>query len=184
MTADLFDAPLIPGLALAEEFVTPAEEQELISRIASVELSPFQFRGFEGKRLTASFGFHYDFNRQSFGATEPIPDWLAPLKVRAERFAGLPEGGLQQVLLIRYDPGASIGWHRDRPVFDKVVGVSLGAPTVLTFRQRDGARFRRIKVPLAPRSIYLLSGEARHDWEHGISAHDRLRYSITFRSLA
>ena len=182
--ADLFDAPLIPGLRLRDEFITPEEEAELIDRISEVKLTPFQVRGFEGKRLTHSFGWRYDFQDQSFTETEPIPEWLHPLKERAASFTGLPPDELIHALLIRYDPGAGIGWHRDRPVFEHVVGISLGAPTALTFRRRDGSRFRRIKVPLEPRSAYHLAGEVRHEWEHGIAAHDALRYSITFRSFS
>jgi DNA oxidative demethylase len=156
---DLFDAPLISGLDLRDEFVTPAEEEQLIARIAEVELTPFQFRGFEGKRLTHSFGWRYDFEDQSFTEAQPIPDWLQPLKTRAETFAGLPADSLMHALIIRYDPGAGIGWHKDRPVFEHVVGISLGAPTMMTFRRREGSRFKRIKVPLEPRSAYHLSGE-------------------------
>lgn len=184
MTLDLFDAPPIPGLELREEFITHGEEAELIARIAEAELTPFQFRGFEGKRLTHSYGWRYDFQDQSFTETESIPDWLQPLKQRAAIFAGLPPDAFIHALLIRYDPGAGIGWHKDRPVFEHVVGISLGAPAVLTFRRRDGTRFKRIKVPLPPRSAYHLSGEVRHEWEHGIAAHNALRYSITFRSLS
>lgn len=182
--ADLFGEQLIPGLALHEEFVCSQEEDELIERISAVELTPFKFRGFEGKRQTRSFGWRYDFQDQSFRRTEPIPDWLQPLGHRAAAFAGLGEDAFVHALLIRYDPGAGIGWHKDRPVFEHVVGVSLGAPTLMTFRRRDGTRFRRVKVPLPTRSAYHLSGEVRHEWEHGISAHDALRYSITFRSLS
>ena len=179
----LFDAPLIPGLALREEFVTEAEEQSLIAAIAEVELSPFRFQGFTGRRLTHSFGWRYDFDNGRFAETGPIPAWLLPLRDRAAVFAGLPAADLVQVLLIRYDPGAGIGWHRDRPVFGEVVGVSLGAPATLSFRQRTPAGFRRVKVPLAPRSVYHLAGEVRSEWEHGIASHDALRYSVTFRSL-
>ena len=184
MVADLFDTPLIPGLALGEEFVTAEEEQELIARIAKVDLTPFQFRGYEGRRLTHSFGWRYDFRDSSFRETEPIPAWLIPLRDRAAVFAGLQPDELLHVLLIRYDPGAGIGWHKDRPVFEHVVGVSLGGPTTMAFRQREGTRFRRVKVPLPPRSAYLLSGPARHEWEHGIAAHAERRWSVTFRTLA
>ena len=45
------------------------------------------------------------------------------------------------VLLARYDPGAGIGWHRDRDVFDKVVGISLNTPATLRFRQRTATGF-------------------------------------------
>jgi len=181
----LFDVPLIPGLRLQEELITPAEEAELIARIGEVELTPFQFHGHEGKRLTHSFGWRYDFVDGSFREAEPIPDWLLPLRARAAAFAGLAPDELIHVLLIRYDPGAGIGWHKDRPVFEQVVGISLGSATELTFRRRlSERRFERVKVPLPPRSAYHLSGEVRHGWEHGIPAHDTLRFSITFRSRA
>lgn len=182
--ADLFGAPLVPGLLIREEFVTPAEEQDLIDRIGGIELTPFQFRGYEGRRLTHSFGWRYDFKDSSFRETEPIPAWLLPLRERAADFAGLRADDFVHVLLIRYDPGAGIGWHKDRPVFEHVVGVSLANRTVMSFRQRDEQRFRRVKVPLPPRSAYLLTGEVRHEWEHGIAGHHALRFSITFRSLS
>jgi alkylated DNA repair dioxygenase AlkB len=180
----LFDAPLIPGLAVREEILSATEEEALIAAIAGVDLSPFRFQGFTGKRLTQSFGWRYDFDNGRFAETDPIPDWLVPVRDRAAVFAGLDPAELVQVLVIRYDPGAGIGWHRDRPVFDQVVGVSLVAPAILTFRQRTANGFRRLKLPLAPRSAYHLSGEVRSAWEHGIASHDELRYSVTFRSLA
>jgi alkylated DNA repair dioxygenase AlkB len=37
---------------------------------------------------------------------------------------------------------------------------------------------------LAPRSAYLLTGEARHAWRHSIPATKELRYSVTFRTLS
>ena len=89
-----------------------------------------------------------------------------------------------QALLIRYDPGAGIGWHRDRPVFEHVVGVSLGVPATMRFRRRRPGGFDRASVPLAPRSAYHLSGEARHGWEHSIAEMEETRWSITFRSFA
>ena len=181
---DRFGGAPIPGLKLAEEFVSVAEEQELIRGIADVELTPFQFRGFEGKRLTHSFGWRYDFKDASFRETAPLPDWLLPLRNRAAEFAGLAPDQFMHALLIRYDPGAGIGWHKDRPVFEEVVGVSLGAPTTMTFRKREGSRFNRVRVPLPPRSAYLLTGEVRHEWEHGIASHDALRWSVTFRSMS
>ena len=181
---DLFGAVPIPGLKLAEEFVTAAEERELIGHIDEVELTPFQFRGHQGKRLTHSFGWRHDFKDQSFRETEQIPGWLQPLRERAAEFAGLAPELLIHALLIRYDPGAGIGWHKDRPVFEEVIGVSLGAATTMAFRKREGSRFARVKLPLPPRSAYLLTGEVRHAWEHGIAAHDELRWSVTFRSLS
>jgi alkylated DNA repair dioxygenase AlkB len=172
------------GLLQAEAIVTPGEEQMLITSINAAELSPFRFHGWQGKRLTASYGWRYDFGDASFAPAEAIPDWLLPFRAKAARFACLRPDEFVQALLIRYDPGAGIGWHRDRPVFEHVVGISLGAPATMRFRRRRRGDFDRASVLLAPRSIYHLTGEARHQWEHSIAAMEVTRWSITFRSLS
>jgi alkylated DNA repair dioxygenase AlkB len=181
---NLFGESRLPGLFQAGEFVTPDEEQRLIASIDAVELTPFKFHGWLGKRLTASYGWGYDFDDASLSRAEPIPDWLLPVRAKAARFAGLPPAELVQALLIRYDPGAGIGWHRDRPVFEHVLGISLGAPATMRFRRRRPGGFHRASVFLAPRSIYHLKGKARHQWEHSISPMEVTRWSITFRSLS
>ena len=184
MGVDLFGEPVLPGLAYGEEMVTPSEEAALIAAIDASGLAPFRFQGWLGKRLTASFGWSYDFDAANFAPTEPIPDWLMPIRVRAAGFAGLATEDLVQALLIRYDPGAGIGWHRDRPVFEHVVGISLGQPATLRLRRRKESGFDRASIDLAARSIYHLSGEVRHQWEHGIAEMAVTRWSITFRSLS
>jgi alkylated DNA repair dioxygenase AlkB len=181
---DLFSETGLPGLSQAGEFVTPGEEQRLIASIDAVDLTPFKFHGWFGKRLTASYGWSYDFDDASLSPAEPIPDWLLPLRAKAARFAGLPPDELVQALLIRYDPGAGIGWHRDRPVYEHVLGISLGAPATMRFRRRKPGGFERASALLAPRSIYHLTGEARCQWEHSIAAMEVTRWSITFRSLS
>jgi alkylated DNA repair dioxygenase AlkB len=181
---DLFSTSPLSGLAQVAAIVSPDEEKALISAIDASDLTPFRFQGWLGKRLTASFGWRYDFDTASFAATAPIPDWLLPTRERAARFAGLPADALVQALLIRYDPGAGIGWHRDRPPFEHVVGISLGAPATLRLRRRKPGGFDRASAPLAPRSAYHLSGEARHAWEHSIAEMDVTRWSITFRSFS
>ena len=184
-TADLFGRPVLPGLNHIADLVSPQEEPALIANIDASGLQPFRFQGWLGRRLTASFGWRYDFDDASFRQTEAIPDWLLPLREKAANFAGLDQDTLVQVLLTRYDSGAGIGWHRDRPVFEHVVGVSLGNSATMRFRRRrpEGG-FERIAVPLAPRSAYHLAGEARHRWEHSIAPMDAPRWSITFRSLS
>jgi alkylated DNA repair dioxygenase AlkB len=182
--ADLFGAPVLPGLASADGFVSETEAATLVAEIDASALAPFRFQQWTGKRLTRSFGWSYDFETGRFAPTDAIPDWLAPLKARAAAFAGLDPAELVQALLIRYDPGAGIGWHKDRPVFEHVLGLSLGAPATMRLRRRVGGRFERRSLPLVPRAIYRMSGEARHDWEHCISEMEETRWSITFRSLA
>jgi alkylated DNA repair dioxygenase AlkB len=180
----LFDTPLIAGLRYREGVISAAEEGTLLDRLQSLELAPFRFHGWLGNRKTQSFGWRYDFDDASFTPTEPIPDWLRPVRERAASFAGLEPDDFVHVLLARYDPGAGIGWHHDRDVFEKVVGISLQTSATLRFRQRSGTAFKRASLEVAPRSAYLLSGEARHDWEHSISPGQSLRFSITFRTLS
>ena len=182
--SDLFDQPLLEGLAQSREVISASEERALIESIDVLELSPFRFQGWLGKRLTASYGWQYDFDTGCFGRADPIPDWLLPLRRKAAEFAQLTPDELVQALVIRYDPGAGIGWHRDRPVFEHVIGVSLGAPATMRFRRRRPGGFDRVSALLAPRSIYHLAGAARREWEHSIAAMEVTRWSITFRSLS
>ena len=184
MMRDLFDTPILPGLTAVEDFVSADEAGALIAAIDACELEPFRFQGWLGKRLTHSFGWHYDFDTGGIAEASPIPAWLDPLRRRAEGMAGLAAGTLVQALVIRYDIGAGIGWHRDRPHFEHVVGISLGAPATLRFRRRIGDRFERATALLTPRGAYHLSGVARHEWEHSIAEMDAPRWSITFRSLS
>jgi alkylated DNA repair dioxygenase AlkB len=182
--SDLFERRGLVGLTQAEAIVTQSEEQALIPSIDAAELSPFRFHGWLGKRLTASYGWRYDFDTASIGPTDRIPDWLLPLREKAARFARLKPEDFVQALVIRYDPGAGIGWHRDRPVFEHVIGISLGAPATMRFRRRRPGGFDRASALLTPRSIYHLTGEVRHEWEHSIAEMQVTRWSITFRSLS
>ncbi|KMS56197.1 2OG-Fe(II) oxygenase [Novosphingobium barchaimii LL02] len=184
MMLDLFDTPVLPGLAERRDIIDRAEEQMLIRRIDESDLTPFRFQGWTGKRLTTSFGWCYDFEVGRPMEAPPIPDWLAPFRDRAAQFAGLDPDLLIQALLIRYDPGAGSGWHRDRPVYEHIVGISLGAPATMRFRSKRADGFARTTMPLEPRAGYHISGPARYDWEHSIAEMDRPRWSITFRSLS
>ncbi|MBO9516447.1 MAG: alpha-ketoglutarate-dependent dioxygenase AlkB [Porphyrobacter sp.] len=180
---DLFGSQPIPGIEYRDDFVTAVEEGSLISHINEADLAPFRFQQWTGKRFTRSFGWSYDFQTGAFAPTDPIPDWLLPVRARAAELAGLRAAELEQALLIRYDPGAGIGWHRDRPVFEHVVGISLGHTATLRFRRRVGSKFLRASQLLLPRSVYHLSSEARHAWEHRITEMEVPRWSVTFRSL-
>jgi alkylated DNA repair dioxygenase AlkB len=180
----LFDEPLIAGLIYRSDVLSEAEEKTLLDRLMPLDLAPFRFHGWLGNRKTQSFGWRYDFDDASFTPTEPVPEWLHPLREKAATLANVQATDFVHVLLARYDPGAGIGWHRDRDVFEKVVGISLNTPATLRFRQRRADGFRRAAIDVEPRSAYLIWGESRWDWEHSISPGDQLRFSITFRTLS
>jgi alkylated DNA repair dioxygenase AlkB len=184
MQIPLLEMPLLDGLAYVPDFLAPAEETELLRGIAALDFAPFQFQGWEGKRQTVSFGWSYDFSHGRLAPAQPIPQFLVPLRDRAAALAGIAPRAFEHALVIEYGIGAGIGWHRDRPVFDRVAGISLAAPCTLRFRRRNGRSFERAALKLAPRSAYVLDGAARHDWEHSILPMPVPRYSITFRSLA
>jgi alkylated DNA repair dioxygenase AlkB len=179
-------AGLPPGLAFREEFVSAAEQTALLDAIETLSFRPFEFHGWTGNRETVSFGWRYDFNQARVERAAPIPRFLLPLRERAAGFAGVRPDEFEQALVIRYviryDVGAGIGWHRDRPVFDRVFGLSLLSPCVLRFRRRHARGFDRCALPAPPRSAYLLTGEIRHDWEHSIAPLRMRRFSITYRS--
>ena len=184
MTFDLFAEPLIAGLDYRGDFITPDEETALLEHLGALDLAPFRFHGWLGNRKTQSFGWRYDFDDASFRPADPLPEWLLPLRDKAAELAGVAADDFVHVLLARYDPGAGIGWHRDRPVFETVVGVSLASPAKLRFRRRIPAGFERATLLVEPRSAYLLTGEVRHQWEHSIAPGEQLRFSITFRTLS
>jgi alkylated DNA repair dioxygenase AlkB len=177
--------PLVPGLVLVREAVPPALESELAAHIDAAPLTPFQFGQWEGKRLTANYGSAYDYQRARPVPAPPMPGWVQDLRDRLAPQVGRDAALFIQALLIRYDPGAGIGWHRDRPQYGDVIGLSLSAPATLRLRRRlTGGGFERVPVELPRRSLYLLSGEVRSEWEHSIAPMDVTRRSVTFRTLS
>lgn len=182
---NLFNTPagMPEGLEYREDFLSNDEERALVARLSGLPFKAFEFHGFLGKRCTVSYGLNYRFDGSGLEVAEPMPDWLIPIRDRAASFAGLASGDLRHALLIEYGEGAGIGWHRDRPVFGDVIGISLLGSARLRFRRKIGDKWERFALTAAPRSAYLLKGPSRTDWEHSIPGVEALRYSITFRTL-
>lgn len=183
---DLFGdrpATALEGLRYAAGLIAPATAAALEEIFATLPFEAFDFHGFKGARRIVSYGGRYDFSASRLREAEPIPAFLQPARAAAAAFAGLETEALAQALVTEYSPGAGIGWHRDRPEFDKVVGLSFVSEARMRFRRRRGDGWERAALQLAPGSAYLLDGPARRDWEHSIAPGERLRYSLTFRSL-
>jgi len=183
---DLFDglAPGLPdGLRYAPDLVSSDEAARLVKAFSGLQFQAFDFHGFKGNRRIVSYGGRYDFSASRLEAAEPIPDFLLPARAAAAAFAGIEPDAIHHAMVTEYAPGAGIGWHRDRPEFDKVIGLSFVSPATMRLRRREGEGWRRASLPLAPGSAYLLDGPARQDWQHSIAPGDRLRYSVTFRTL-
>ncbi|MEJ6791092.1 alpha-ketoglutarate-dependent dioxygenase AlkB [Brevundimonas sp. BR2-1] len=172
-----------PGFVYRPDLVSRDEEAALVGRFEKLPFEPFDFRGFKGNRQTVAFGSRYDFTHSRVKTAETVPEWLRPLKARAAAVADIDDDALVQALVTEYPPGAGIGWHRDRPEYGKVIGISFASACILRFRRPHGDGWRRESVLLQPRSVYLLDGEVREHWQHSIMPGDRLRYSVTFRTL-
>lgn len=181
----LFEKPdgFPEGFKYRSGLVGADEEARLLEHVRALPLKEFEFHGFTGKRRTVSFGWHYDFKDSKLRPAGDIPAFLQPMRERAAAFAGLESEDLPHALVIEYAPGAAIGWHRDKGVFGDVIGVSLLSSCTFRLRRKMGTKWERASVIAEPRSVYLLRGPARTEWEHSIPAVDALRYSITFRTL-
>jgi alkylated DNA repair dioxygenase AlkB len=172
-----------PGFRYLPECISRAEERRLLANLEKLDFKPFEFHGFLGKRRVVSFGWRYDFSGGGLQKTDDMPRFLEPLRRQAAAVAMLKASDLQHVLVTEYQPGAAIGWHKDRSIFGDVVGISLLSPCTFRLRRKAGAGWQRASITLEPRSAYLLRGESRVEWEHSIPAVTDLRYSITFRNF-
>ena len=184
----LFEAPaptpdLPEGMTYAPELLSPDDERRLVAEIEGLPFKPFEFRGYLGNRRVVSFGWRYRFDGSGLGKADEMPDFLLGLRDRAAEFSGVAAEDFQHALVTEYAPGAAIGWHRDRPEFGRVVGVSLVSPCRFRLRRRTPTGFDRVAFTAEPRSAYLLSGPARTEWEHSIPGVEALRYSVTFREV-
>ena len=173
------------GLAYRSDFMTEKEEQGLLAVIEEIEFREVKMRGQTARRTVRHFGYDYDY--ESWGSivpAEPLPASLVWVRDRCADFAGVASAELVQTLVSRYPAGATIGWHRDAPMFGPtVVGVSLLSACRMRFQRRAGGERRVYELELAPRSAYVLSGAARSAWQHSIPPTKNLRYSITFRTV-
>ena len=179
------DANRFEGFRYQPALIQRDVEEALIKRVRELPFQEFDFHGFKGKRRVVSFGWKYEFSGGGqLRKADDIPEFLLDLRSRAASFAKLEPAAFEHVLVTEYRPGAGIGWHRDKPVFGQVVGISLLAPCVLRFRRKVNAKWERVNVFAEPRSAYHLTGPARAEWEHSIHSVDALRYSITFRTMS
>jgi DNA oxidative demethylase len=187
--ADLFNEPVVPavnGFRYVPGFIDESEEKLLIAFAQSLDLKPFIFHGFEAKRKTMSFGVDYHFDSREASPGLPIPGELDFLIAKTAALLKLNPALFAEALVTEYPPGSVINWHRDAPPFDIVAGISLMSGCIFRLRPYDKTKHDRksmISFPVGRRSLYVMKGEARQDWEHSIRPVTQTRYSITLRTL-
>ncbi len=165
------------------------KSRNLSGRFRRLQLEPFKYYQFTGKRRTASFGWQYEFGSSEITTAPEMPAFLLPLRTRAGKVFNIDPNSLVQTSIIEYSTGSPIGWHRDIPHFGIVVGISLGAACRMRFRKYSRVRSKKLNrdevlsIELQPRSIYLMSGASREIWQHSIPPVKELRYAIMMRTL-
>jgi alkylated DNA repair dioxygenase AlkB len=174
------------GWRYESAFLSDAEQQSLLAIFGALPFEHAQYKEWTARRRLISYGGRYDFARGVLEPASPVPQFLQPLRQRAALWAGLEPEAFQHASVAEYAPGTQLGWHRDVPEFDAVIGVSLLGWARMRFRPYRAGRGGRgsLSAELEPRSIYLLRGAVRWSWQHAISPTRTLRYSVTFRSRA
>jgi alkylated DNA repair dioxygenase AlkB len=181
MVVEAADLPGIPGLSYLRDYLSEKQETELA---AAIDLEPWDTTW---KRRRQLYGWSYGH------AEQPVRPILACGLRLAERMHhdGISDRPFNQMLINEYLPGQGISLHRDYEPFDRtVVSLSLLSPCVMDFR--DSKNERRESLLLEPRSLLVLSDEARYEWQHGIAPRKKDRWhggvverdrrlSVTFR---
>jgi alkylated DNA repair dioxygenase AlkB len=179
--------PELPeGFLYMPDFITEQEEMELVSNISTLELETFIFQGFEAKRKFASYGFDYSFDKKTLTKGKDIPSFFSPLINRVAEHLSIMPTDFGELLILEYPAGAVINWHRDAPPFDIIVGISLLSDCTFRFRLQDKTKQGRgniISLPVKRRSLYVMQGAARSEWQHSTAPVKDPRYSITLRTL-
>ncbi len=183
----LFDdlRPVLPdGFVYQPDVIDVEAEKAVLAHVRLLEFGNVVMRGVTARRRVVQFGWRYSFDTRAVSEGPGLPEYLRDLQRLAGELAGVDSSALSEVLVTEYQPGATIGWHRDAPPFGVVAGVSLLTACRFRFRRTMADRVDRAELELAPRSAYVLAGPARAEWQHSIPPVKALRYSITFRTLA
>ncbi|CAA0812022.1 RNA-binding (RRM/RBD/RNP motifs) family protein [Striga hermonthica] len=181
----------IPGLHLVHDFVTDKEEQELL---AAVDVRPWQHLA---KRRVQHYGYAFCYDIRNVNTNQymgELPSFLSPVLQRIKSFQPLDHAGdisLDQLTVNEYAPGVGLSPHIDtHSAFEGLIfSLSLAGPCIMEFRKyttgawhekpvsspdakkEKDSYFIRKAIYLPPRSMLLLSGEARYAWHHYIPHH-------------
>jgi alkylated DNA repair dioxygenase AlkB len=184
----LFDiTPELPqGFSYYPNFITPAEEKALTESIEKLELQAMKFHQYEAKRKVLGFGRGWSFTEHQLKQGNPMPVQFDPLLDKIAEKLVIAKEMIAQFLVTAYPPGAVINWHRDAPPFNMIAGVSLLADCNFKLRPHDKAKRSgnaTISLEVERRSLYIMQGPAKTEWQHSTTPLKTLRYSLTCRTL-
>jgi alkylated DNA repair dioxygenase AlkB len=174
------------GFSYFPDFISEEEEARFLGVISQIQLHAFNFQGYQAKRKVASFGYDYSFADRQLKKGQEIPRGFDALLNKVANHMGIDVHRFAELLVTEYPEQSVINWHRDAPPFDVIAGVSLLSDC--TFRLRPHLEMPRkkssvVSVNVSRRSLYIIEGEARTEWQHSTTPVHLLRYSITLRTL-
>ena len=161
-------------------------------RLEEIQTQLFSVKS-ENSRKVIHYGYAYDYT--SGGTRKEAPEFpmiIDILKKTIPRvWEDAPDGivdRLNQCIINRYFPGQGIGHHIDRPEY----GAVIVCFTFLSGREMEFTRNgESYKIYTPPRSMYVMTGESRDEWEHQMrprksDGKSRPRgecFSVTFREV-
>lgn len=171
-----------PGFLYVDGVLAVETQAELIGFLKAVEFEAVTIRGNTARRTVRHYGRRYDYGSRTLRTVDPLPQFLEPLRDRAEELAGLAPGAIVEALVNYYPADAAIGWHTDAHVYRTVVGFSLGATARMQFRSGPSGSREVFEQPLAAGSAYVMQGPSVSDWQHRVTEAEDDRFSVTYRS--
>jgi alkylated DNA repair dioxygenase AlkB len=179
--------PVFPmGFEYFPDFISEEEELLLLQKVKETEVHPFIFQGYTANRKVASFGYDYSFTNRKLSEGKRIPGEFDFLLRKVAEKTGVNATDFAELLVTEYPPGSVINWHRDAPPFDIIAGISLLSDCIFRLRPQEKTKQTRsniISLPLERRSLYIIQGPSRSEWQHSIAPVKETRYSITLRTL-
>jgi alkylated DNA repair protein (DNA oxidative demethylase) len=172
----------VTGFRVIPEAFSARASERFETQLGALPLHLISMRGRTLRRRLAAYGLGFGTNFQGVAPAPELPPLLMAVLESAARVANLAPEIFNHALVQLYPPGASIGWHRDAEFFGPtIIGVSFGGAARLRFRRLASRRSTSIVIP--PRSVYVMCGASRTEWEHSLSPTCVRRLSVTFRSF-
>lgn len=172
----------IKGFTYIPNFLSSPEEEALLQKLRNLSWEEVKMYGVTAKRKVVHFGLNYTYYSRTVTPTVEPPRYIMDLIERSASILKIFPNEIVETLITFYSIGAGIGWHKDAAIFgNKIFGISLQNECTMKFRKKSNDKYEVIKKIMEPRSAYILSDEARSQWEHSISPLKKPRYSITFR---
>jgi alkylated DNA repair dioxygenase AlkB len=179
--------PVFPeGFQYFPDFISEEEEQLLLRSAKETKVHSMIFHGYTANRKVASFGFDYSFTNRKLTRGNEIPAEFDLIINKVAEELSLHPADFAELLVTEYPPASVINWHRDAPPFDIIAGISLLSDCIFRLRPQEKAKQTRnnvISFPVKRRSLYVMKGPSRSEWQHSIAPVKETRYSITLRTL-